>query len=366
MPVTPVLSVPAVAWPQAISHAAVVDMVTAFYRDHPDASTSKEWRRRVDKGLALGANAGAAEHPLALAPEVVVKSRDFPTRNAEARTAFRQWGVDAARAALQQTGVPTIGIDAVLVANCTCVAMPGLAHDLIDALNLRRDVEVLTGGMVGCLGGAYAISAAATYVRAHPGRRVLIVTADFASPHLHLETELTGADLIGAVLSACLFSDGAAAAVMSADCDASGFAIHGGRSHTLPGTQDAVAWEVTRDGLAFRLGSAPSLIPQVAPSMRQTLSDQYWTPADLSVCALHTGGPRVIDAARDELGLSEHHVAPTREAMRRGNTMSVAVMDALHLIGTDARFRPAPGARGIGAGFGPGFSAISFAWTYEP
>lgn len=366
MPV-PVLSVPVLAWPDPIPHTSVVEMVREYY-DRADVPGDDRWRRDVAKGLALGESLGAdvKEHPLALAPDLIVKERGFGSRNAEARVAFGEWGGDAARAALASTGVPASGIDAILVANSTCVAMPDLAYDLIEALHLQPDVDVLHGGMAGCLGGAYAIAAAATYVRAHPHRRVLIVTADFASSHLHRETQLTGADLIGAVLSACLFSDGAAAAVMSCEPDVEGFAIHGTRMHTLPGRKDAAAWEVTEHGLQFRSAPAPALVQQFGPSLLHALAEQGWTPDDLDLCALHTGGPRVIDAVRDAAGLSEPQIAPTRAAMRIGDTMSVAVMHALNLIATQQRFRPPAGARGLGAGIGPGFSAISFTWTHHP
>jgi hypothetical protein len=45
--------------------------------------------------------------------------------------------------------------------------------------------------------------------------------------------------------------------------------------------------------------------------------------------------------------------------------MSVAVFDALRIIASDVARRPPHGGRGIGAGFGPGFSCSAFAWTYH-
>lgn len=372
MPVTPVLSVPAIARPPATPHESVMHMITTFYGRADSPGT--DWCAAVDAGLELGAALAphVDEHPLALDPHLIIKTeRDHAIRDAEARSAFGRWGVDAARAALSSAAVHPVGIDAVLVASRTGAAMPGLAQDLVKVLHLRRDVEILPGGMAGGLGGAHAITNAATYVRAHPAARVLIVTADFASPYLHRERELTGAQLSGAVLAACLLSDGAAAAVMSAEPDAAGFAIHGHRSHTQAITQDSAdTARVPGPRLQARIATDPaSLVRHAAPSMRQAMNDQGWGLAELAACALHTGTPKSVDATRDALDLTDHHVAPVREALRGGDAGAVVVMEALRLIGTDPRFRPASGARGLGAAVGPGYTAsttLAFTWTHLP
>ena len=45
--------------------------------------------------------------------------------------------------------------------------------------------------------------------------------------------------------------------------------------------------------------------------------------------------------------------------------MSVAVFQALQIIGTDPGYQPLHTARGIGAGYGPGFACCAFAWEFQ-
>jgi alkylresorcinol/alkylpyrone synthase len=68
----------------------------------------------------------------------------------------------------------------------------------------------------------------------------------------------------------------------------------------------------------------------------------------------HPGGPKVIDAVRDALGLDEHDVALTRESLARvGNLSSASV---LHVLEDTLRDRPPrPGSHGLMLAMGPGF-----------
>ena len=45
--------------------------------------------------------------------------------------------------------------------------------------------------------------------------------------------------------------------------------------------------------------------------------------------------------------------------------MSVAVFHALQIIGADPGYRPLHTARGIGAGYGPGFGCCAFAREFQ-
>lgn len=246
------------------------------------------------------------------------------------------------------------------------ISMPVVAYDVIDMVGLRPNVEVIPIHYTGCNGGAHAILRARDYLLAHPQHNVLIIAADYASPHFHLEPDLRGVDLRGSVVSSTLFSDGTAAAVMSARDDFAGFRILGTASARLPDTRWALSWEVADDGLHFRLtDGATKMVPQVLPSLIDLLDEQGWAPDDLAVCSFHTGGNRIIDDVRDGLGLTEAHINPTRQALRRGNTMSAAIFDTMRIIATDPAYRPLHDARGLGAGFGPGFSCSAFTWQYH-
>jgi len=192
---------------------------------------------------------------------------------------------------------------------------------------------------------------------------VLIVAADFCSPWFYTEPDLRGGRLRGTVLSSALFSDAAAAAVMTpAPGPAPGYRIIDTRSVCLPGTEDALGWD---DRHHFILSDAPKLVPGVLPVIAGLLEDLGWTAASLDVATLHSGGNAIIKAVAKGLGLTDHQVAPAWHSLQHGNLMAAAVLHAMALAAADPALRPRPGGRGILAGFGPGFAMSAAAWEYH-
>jgi alkylresorcinol/alkylpyrone synthase len=71
---------------------------------------------------------------------------------------------------------------------------------------------------------------------------------------------------------------------------------------------------------------------------------------------MHTGGPRVLEATAEALGLSREDLDVSWEALRRvGNLSSASVLVVLDEIMKHRR--PASGTRSILAAMGPGFCA---------
>jgi alkylresorcinol/alkylpyrone synthase len=71
---------------------------------------------------------------------------------------------------------------------------------------------------------------------------------------------------------------------------------------------------------------------------------------------LHTGGPKVLRATEEALGIPETAIAASWDMLRRtGNLSSASVLLVLEEIMT--RRRPAPGTWSILAAMGPGFCA---------
>jgi predicted naringenin-chalcone synthase len=368
----PVLAVPEIVLPQnVVEHAVVLQEIERQYADlcelNPDDPDYQYgFSGAAKSALKMAAALHVDVHPVHLPMSEITRPRGFGERNRQAMEAFSLYAPDAAKRALAKAQVTPEDIDAVLVETSTVLAMPAVAYQLIDTVGLRPSVEVIPIHFMGCNGGGHAILRGRDYLLAHPDHTLLVIAADYASPHFHVEPDLRGGELRGAMVSSMLFSDATAAAVMFGGGRGIGFRITGTSSTVLPGTGDALHWAITDTGLHFRLTDmAMKLTPQMMPSLAALLDEQGWTVEDLAVCSFHTGGNRIIDAIQEGLNLSDDQVRPTRLALRYGNTMSVAVFHALQIIGTDPTYQPLHAARGIGAGFGPGFSCCAFAWEFQ-
>jgi predicted naringenin-chalcone synthase len=352
----------------------VVEMVGDQYRGlcnrHPgDPDYQRDFAREVETGLRMARRLGIRRHPVHVPPGKLTRPRGLRKRNQEATDAFFRYVPLAARRAMARAGIRAHAINAVLIETSTVLSMPSLAFDIVEILGLRSDTEALPYYGMGCNGGAHAIARARDYLLAHPDRVLLVIAADYASPHFHLEPGLRGHDLRGAVISSALFADATAAALFATDLthlDGPGFEIIRTASVVVPGTRDALYWHVDDDGLHFRLTDmAMKLVPDVAAGLAELLASQGWSAADLSVCSFHSGGDRIIRNVADALGLTSHQVQPTRESLLSGNAMSVAVLDAMRIIALKDEFRPGHGDPGMGGGFGPGFTSDSFLFRFR-
>lgn len=356
---SPRLSIPVVNMPP--TEIAHVDLVAAVRQQYKSAIPLGDARwSTLDKAFAMAGRLAIRAHPMHLPLDEIVAAGGFGRRNAAASAAFDRYAVSAARAALQASGIDASDVDVVVLETSTVIAMPSPATALARELGLRRNCAAVPIFGMGCRGGAHAITTAYEWLRARPEQIALIVTADFASPHFHLELDLDGAALIGSVVSSTLFSDAAAAAVMSTAL-ADGVELLGTVHDEQPGTSEAIAWVVSDEGLRFRLTPAGvKSIPDIAPALRELLRHNELTVADLATAALHPGGNAIIRDLQRHLELTDQQVAPAWASLTRGNLMSSAILDTIALIAERDELRPAQEAPILGAGFGPGFGTDAF------
>jgi alkylresorcinol/alkylpyrone synthase len=154
-----------------------------------------------------------------------------------------------------------------------------------------------------------------------------------------------------------LFSDGAAAAVVTgARRRADGPEIVASRSVFYPGTEDIMGWDISERGFAIVLSPRlPELIRgRLAVDIDSFLAEHELSRRDIGCWVTHPGGPKVLEAVEDALGLHAGELALSWESLARfGNFSSGSVLQVLEaaLLGP----RPAPGTAGLILAMGPGF-----------
>jgi alkylresorcinol/alkylpyrone synthase len=162
----------------------------------------------------------------------------------------------------------------------------------------------------------------------------------------------------GVLISACLFGDGAGAAVLSATPVAGKRSVRWMAASSLvdPAHRDALRFE-QRDGLLRNIltREVPALAGDYAARVLATvLAEQGLQRSDVNGWILHAGGRDVLATLREQLGLSEsdqrHSAAMLREY---GNLSSAFVYFVLQAALADAM----PGGHWWMASFGAGFSS---------
>jgi alkylresorcinol/alkylpyrone synthase len=128
------------------------------------------------------------------------------------------------------------------------------------------------------------------------------------------------------------------------------------RSRLFPDTVDVMGWNVTSNGFQLVLSrDVPKMADDyLGEEVDRFLADQGLSTADISAWVCHPGGPKVLDAIENAIGLPPEAVAHSRDSMREnGNMSSASVLDVLQRTIAEP---PPEGSFGVMLAMGPGFS----------
>ena len=269
----------------------------------------------------------------------------------------QELGEQALCLALHKAGLQTSDLGCLLFTTVTGVASPSIDAMLINRMKLPANIRRTPIFGLGCVAGAAGIARAEDYVRAYPKQAAALVSVELCSLTLQRE-DLSVANLI----SSGLFADGAAAVIVtgeefeSSGPESNGPKILATRSIFYPSTEDMMGWNISEKGFRIILSTeVPTLIREnLGRDVDTFLADNGHKRSDLKSFVLHTGGPKVLDASADALGLHNGELKASWDCLRKvGNLSSASVLCVLEDVMKNRR--PEPGTLGLLAAMGPGF-----------
>ncbi len=236
--------------------------------------------------------------------------------------------VQAAQRALKDANCHPGEIDAVLISTCTGYLCPGLTSYVTEPLGLRKNVFALDLVGQGCGAALPNLRTAEALLTAGRAGKVLSVCVEVCSAAFYLD------DDPGVLVSACLFGDGAAAAVLSNKDSGKKRRVKwkSGFSLLEPEKRNLLRFS-HKDGM-LRNNLSPQ-IPQIAGEeaaklLGTSLAESGAERDEVSGWILHAGGRDVIQALRDRLKLSESDVRHSAAVLREfGNISSPTVLFVL-------------------------------------
>lgn len=263
-----------------------------------------------------------------------------------------QLGAEAIEQLLRQTGVGREQIAALFFVSVTGVASPSIDARLVNRMGLSRNVKRNPIFGLGCVAGAAGLARAADYVRAYPGQIAVLLSVELCSLTWQRD-DLSIANFI----SSGLFGDGAAAVMVAGeDAGLSGPRIVANRQMLYPDTEYVMGWDISEKG--FQIVLSPDVPVVVRENLGQDvdafLATQGLSRCDIGSWIMHTGGPKVLDATEEALGLDRSTLQLSREALKRvGNLSSASVLVVLDDV--MRQHRPQAGTYSLLAAMGPGF-----------
>jgi len=266
----------------------------------------------------------------------------------------QELGEHAIDCALKQAGLQREQIGAIFFVSVTGVASPSIDARLVNRMQLSPNIRRNPIFGLGCVAGAAGLARCADYVLAHPDQVAVLLSVELCSLTWQ-RGDLSMANLI----SSGLFGDGAAAVLVAGkDVPRRGPRILASHCVFYPDTEYVMGWDISEEG--FRIVLSPDVPKVIRQNLGRDvdgfLASQGLTRADIGSWIMHTGGPKVLEATGDALGLDREALDVSWEALRRvGNLSSASVLVVLDEIMKHRR--PAPGTRSVLAAMGPGFCA---------
>jgi alkylresorcinol/alkylpyrone synthase len=256
--------------------------------------------------------------------------------------------------ALARAGLSGSDLDAIFFVSVTGVCSPSIDARLVNRMDLRTDIKRNPIFGLGCVAGAAGIARASDYLRAFPNQVAVLISVELCSLTWQRK-DVSVPNLI----SSGLFGDGAAAVILTgSERGGPGPQVVDSASSFYPGTEYVMGWDISEEG--FRIVLSPDVPEMVrkhlAPDVDGFLARHNLQRNDIDSWIMHTGGPKVLEATEQSLGLSEGTLDASWKSLRRvGNLSSTSVLLVLEEF-MNLR-RPSSGSHSILAAMGPGFCA---------
>jgi predicted naringenin-chalcone synthase len=302
----------------------------------------------------LRGDSGVRQRHFAL-PDV---ERIFDLNSDELNAAFRVAAPSLARKALEQAlrrdGATVADLDALFVCTCTGYLCPGVSSYVAEQMGVRPDAFIFDVVGHGCGAAVPTMRAAQGFLAANPGALVATVAVEICSAAFYLD------DDPGVIVSACIFSDGAAAALWrSTPSLRQRIEVSDFQTLHLPEARDLLRFE-QRDGKLRNLldVTVPSLAARVSRELLAVTTQRGTTARSI----VHPGGKDVIEAVEAELGI---RMNSSRTVLaENGNMSSPSVLFVLeHALRNSP---PADNEDWFLASFGAGFAAHSCRVSVAP
>ncbi len=250
----------------------------------------------------------------------------------------------ACATAIENSGIAASSITHLVTVSCTGFFAPGVDIAVIESLGLDSNIQRTHIGFMGCHGALNGIRVAKAIVDATPSAVVLLGAVELCSLHQQYTDDAQQ------LVANALFADGAAGLVIGArnkgvdsqelaanKCAPiqSQWSVVATLSKWIPKTTGLMSWTIGDHGFRMTLDpQVPSIIKaNLEEELRVWLESQSLSISDIDAWAIHPGGPRIIQAAGQALGLSPQLLARSQAVLAsHGNMSSPTVLFILERL----------------------------------
>jgi len=236
----------------------------------------------------------------------------------------RQLFVDVANKLMTDSDFDTSDITHLITVSCTGFYAPGPDYDIINSLGLRSSIERYHLGFMGCYAAIPALKLARQLCMADKDATVMVVSVELCT--LHFQARPVMDDMI----SASVFSDGGAGAIVSSKKPANGpyYSLDGFESAITEKGKEDMAWSIGDQGFNMTLSTyVPDILSSELHSFLDPIFEKYnITQDDISLWGIHPGGRAILDKVDSTLSLGNDALRASRSVLSNYGNMSSATV----------------------------------------
>jgi predicted naringenin-chalcone synthase len=193
---------------------------------------------------------------------------------------------------------------------------------------------------------------ARNFLASNPGKRAAVIAVESPTATFQLDDYS-----MPNIVSAAIFGDGAACALLSSHEDDNGPEILADEMYHFYDNIHMMGFKLVNTGLQMVLDvEVPETIASHFPDIiHPFLAKNGLAIEDMEHLIFHPGGKKIIQTVEDLFGGMGKNIDDTKEVLRLYGNMSSATV--LYVLERIMDSQPKPGEKGLMLSFGPGFSA---------
>ena len=243
-----------------------------------------------------------------------------------------------------------------ITVTCTGLSAPGLDLQLMELLDLPKNIFRTSVNFMGCYAAIHALKLADALCIADPDAKVLIVCTELCTLHFQQEATMDN------ITSSLLFGDGSAAVLVTGDRDKSdGFPILGFYGEVMSKAKQDMSWELSSTGFKMTLSSyIPPLIEEDFEKLVTNALARHGIAQDqITHWSIHPGGRKILEGIEKSLSLPKEKLDTSYRILREyGNMSSPTILFVLKEILSSMDIKQKQTI--FGAAFGPGLTMETF------
>jgi predicted naringenin-chalcone synthase len=248
-----------------------------------------------------------------------------------------------------------------ITVSCTGMSAPGLDIEIMEKMQLMRNIFRTSVNFMGCYAAVHALKLANAICRSEKNASVVIVCTELCT--LHFQKAISADN----ITSTILFADGCAAVLVQSDeLGSQGIHLDSFYSDVAFRGKADMSWQIASTGFLMTLsGYVPDLVQQDFDALvSKALDHASVKKEEITHWCIHPGGKKILEAIEKGISIPKEKLQHSYEVLHDfGNMSSATILFVLQKIFDDLKETKQP-AKIFGAAFGPGLTMETFTASY--